>query len=305
MMPPEDIFKTTRPVTAGLVIRIHNVHNLWKSLRGLKFNKEQLPRINVKTIQLNLNENCFAAAGSIYLTFNGSWMKASVNNRAYFAKYGELNKTWSSHQLPNIRFKPHAIFAGIDESVLQYQNLSITLMHQNGISSDVSCGTAVVHLGPSFSYGGDYNFEQDILYHGEVIGSIHGVLETTYGNRKKPPKKAEDKTIKKKKKAKGVLKGKFKLFAKKAVKEKKVQKSLEKQDVALTISGAKEDFVNGDYYPFLKRFQSALNAERDTAFNTKVAYRNYHHVILSFGCKHDSDGWVIELLEEKLYFFSL
>ena len=97
----------------------------------------------MKTIQLNLNKNSFAAAGSIYLTFNGSWMEASVNNRAYFTKYDELNKTWSSNQLPNMRFKPHAIFAGIDESVLQYQNLSITLMHQNGISSDVSCGTAV------------------------------------------------------------------------------------------------------------------------------------------------------------------
>ena len=301
MMPPEDAFKFTRPVTAGLVVRIHNVHNLKKSLRGLKFNKEQLPRINVKTIQLNLNENSVAAAGSIYLSFNGSWMEAGVNNRAFFAKYGELNKTWSSTQLPNMKFKPHAIFAGIDEGVLQYQNLAITLMHQNGISDDVSCGTAVVHLAPSFSYGGDYNFEQDILYHGEVIGSIHGVLETTYGN-KKLPKKVEKKTIKKKKNVKGVLKGKFKLFAKKALKEKKFEKDIEKQNVAFTISGAKEDFVNGEYYAFLKRFNSALNAERDTAFNTKVAYRNCHHVIVSFGTKHDADGWVIELLGEKLYF---
>ena len=313
-------FKVTKPVTAGLNIPIHNVLKLRSQLANLRVDKNQLPNIVLKNIQLNILKESEAAEGSIYLTFGGEWMQASVNNRAFFSKYGELDKAWSQTQLPSIGFKNKAIYAGIDQKVLQYQNMSITLMHQNGTSHDSSCGTAMVNLGPSFKFSGVYEFEEDILMQGAKVGTIKGVLKTKYGHRdeqlgkrSKGAKSDEadeeneeemfDKKGKKKGKRKGGLfKKKFKLFAKKALVNKREMEDDDGKQPVLEITGAMEDYVNGDYYPFLKRLRSAIHAKEDTVFNTKLAYKNSHHVILASGTKNDVDGWIIELLGENLYF---
>merc|ERR1712139_3720 len=112
-----------------------------------------------------------------------------------------------------------------------------------------------------------------------------------------------DKKGKKKGKRKGGLfKKKFKLFAKKALVNKREMEDDDGKQPVLEITGAMEDYVNGDYYPFLKRLRSAIHAKEDTVFNTKLAYKNSHHVILASGTKNDVDGWIIELLGENLYF---
>jgi hypothetical protein len=313
ILPPSAKFKFTQPVTAALFIPIHSIKDLCMKLRALKVHKDQLPSIGLKSIELNVLEGSKASEGSIYLSFSGVWMVASVNNRSHFSKYGELNKTWSANQLPTITFKVEAQYAGIDEKVLQYQNMAITLMHQNGISEDTSCGTAIVNLASSFKYSGPYTFEADIVMQGVKVGSIRGALNTTYGHRgaqqnrnnknKVVLRNVKDPNGEKKKKVKG---GMFNLFTKKTLVAKKhkdeIKQVASEQSVVLSISGAKEEYVNGGYYPFLKRLRSAINAKEDTIFNTKVAYRNSHHVILSSGTKNDVDGWIIELLGENLYF---
>ena len=150
---------------------------------------------------------------------------------------------------------------------------------------------------------------------GAKVGTIKGALKTKYGHRdeqlgkrSKGAKSDEadeeneeemfDKKGKKKGKRKGGLfKKKFKLFAKKALVNKREMEDDDGKQPVLEITGAMEDYVNGDYYPFLKRLRSAIHAKEDTVFNTKLAYKNSHHVILASGTKNDVDGFELDVLK--------
>merc|ERR1712167_249236 len=173
----------------------------------------------------------------------------------------------------------------------------------------MGCGTAMVNLGPSFKFSGVYEFEEDILMQGAKVGTIKGVLKTKYGHRDEQLGKrskaaksdeADEENEEEMLDKKG--KKKFKLFAKKALVNKREMEDDDGKQPVLEITGAMEDYVNGDYYPFLERLRSAIHAKEDTVFNTKMAYKNSHHVILASGTKNDVDGWIIELLGENLYF---